>query len=135
MLHRWPHGRIIRTITMVLAALIAADLAWSSAWGQWQAWQTEGRMLYFIYAIVVAVVSVGILGAGLWLAGFWPKSVDFLIEVEKEMTKVSWPKQNEVVRSTIVIAVMTVVLSVGIFLVDLLNMKWVYDGLFTLGSR
>ena len=41
-----------------------------------------------------------------------------LIDVETEMAKVTWPGRSDVVRSTIIISIMTAVLALVIFLVD-----------------
>ena len=48
----------------------------------------------------------------------WPRFADFLIAVEAEMAKVSWPSRKELIRSSIVVLVNM------IFLAALL---WVFD--------
>ena len=63
-----------------------------------------------------------------------PRTVNWLIEVEQEMLRVTWPKQNEVVRSTVIIAIMTVVLAIVIFLVDWLNIQVVVNGILNRGG-
>lgn len=55
-------------------------------------------------------VQVGV-GAAFFLVGLWivfrlvnyPRFADFLISVESEMGKVSWPSRTELVRSTVVV--------------------------------
>jgi len=46
------------------------------------------------------------------------KIKDFFIDVQKEMKKVSWPSQDELVDYTIVVVIFTIVLSLFIFAVD-----------------
>jgi len=46
------------------------------------------------------------------------KIKNFFIEVQKEMKKVSWPSQDELIDYTIVVVIFTIVLSVFIFAVD-----------------
>ncbi len=55
-----------------------------------------------------------LMAAGIWLAFRivnTPAVADFLIAVETEMTKVSWPTRDEVIRSSIVIIFMIFVLA------------------------
>lgn len=46
------------------------------------------------------------------------KIKEFLLDVRKEMKKVSWPSQQELVDYTIVVVVFTIILSAFIFAVD-----------------
>lgn len=46
------------------------------------------------------------------------KIKNFLLDVQKEMKKVSWPTQKELVDYTIVVVVFTVIISAFIFGVD-----------------
>lgn len=46
------------------------------------------------------------------------KIKNFFVDVQKEMKKVSWPSQDELIDYTIVVVVFTIVLSVFIFAVD-----------------
>ena len=46
------------------------------------------------------------------------KIKEFLIDVRKEMKKVSWPTQSELVDYTIVVVIFTIILSAFIFGVD-----------------
>ena len=48
-----------------------------------------------------------------------PKFADFLIAVEAEMTKVSWPTQTELVRSSLVVIFFIVSLAAILFMFDL----------------
>jgi preprotein translocase SecE subunit len=46
------------------------------------------------------------------------KAVEFFIETQAELQKVSWPTRSELVGSTIVVVVCLVVLGVYVFFVD-----------------
>jgi len=48
-----------------------------------------------------------------------PKFADFLIAVEAEMTKVSWPTKMELIRSSLVVIFFIVSLAAILFLFDL----------------
>ncbi|HJN66340.1 MAG TPA: preprotein translocase subunit SecE [Pirellulales bacterium] len=69
------------------------------------------------YSIPAAVLCLG-----LWivyrvinLASF----ADFLISVEAEMSKVSWPTKTELVRGSIVVLITIIFLAVFLFMFDL----------------
>jgi len=55
-----------------------------------------------------------------WLAYSSRKSSDFMIATEGEMKKVSWSTKNEIIGSTKVVIMFTVLLAVVLFVVDLL---------------
>lgn len=55
---------------------------------------------------------------GIWLTVNYAKLVDFLIETEAELKKVSWPSQSQVVSSSAIVVLLTVVMGVYIGLVD-----------------
>ena len=74
-----------------------------------------------------AVVLVG----GVWIAYRLvnvPSFADFLIAVEAEMNKVSWPTRGELVRASIVVLFTIFMLSGIPFMFDFL-WKWVFVGL------
>ena len=48
-----------------------------------------------------------------------PRFADFLIAVEAEMNKVSWPSRSELVRSSIVVLITIFVLAVVLFAYDM----------------
>jgi len=131
MFYRWPQGRIIRTILLVLTLLVAGDLAWNGAWGNIQAARNPAEVLsttaFWVYGIILGSLALAVVIGGLLCIGFLHRTVDFLIEVEHEMARVTWPGRSEVVRATIVISIMTVVLSLLIFAVDFINKFLVYD--------
>lgn len=63
-----------------------------------------------------------LLAAGLWLAYRViniPKFSEFLIAVEAEMSKVSWPTRTELIRSSLVVIIFIVSLAAILFAFDL----------------
>ncbi len=57
-----------------------------------------------------------------WVAGVNRRSTDFFVATESEMKKVSWSTRREVSGSTKVVLVFTVVMSLFLFVVDVLFM-------------
>jgi preprotein translocase subunit SecE len=105
-------GRVTRQVTFAVLALTVATGVWRLA---------QLLPIWFAGAGDVGLMPVAggadlgvlrflvpglLLAAGLWLAFRAvnvPRFADFLIAVETEMTKVSWPSFDEVVRSSAVI--------------------------------
>ena len=106
-------GRITRQVTFAVLALTVATGVWRLAQllPVWFAGAGEGLMPSAGMAsgdlgVLRFLVPGLLLVAGVWLAFRvvnTPRFADFLISVETEMTKVSWPTFDEVVRSSAVI--------------------------------
>jgi preprotein translocase subunit SecE len=70
----------------------------------------------------------------IWAVSSWfafravniPKFADFLVSVESELEKVTWPTRHEVVQATIVVLVAMFSLGVFLFLIDLL-WTWLFS--------
>ena len=90
-----------------------------SAWGAFSLKETlesYGHGTYVTYGIALAVlVGMGLLV--MWIINR-PGSADFLIATESEMKKVSWSKKDEVIGSTKVVIVSTLIMAALLFLVD-----------------
>jgi len=67
--------------------------------------------------VVAAVFLVGSI-VGVYVLVNRPRVAGFLVEVEGELRKVSWPTRREVLGSTLVVLILMAVLSAYIFLVD-----------------
>lgn len=103
-------GKVTRQVTFAALALTLAIGVWRLA-QLLPLWVSGGTSL----SPAVPSVDVGVvrflvpgllLAAGLWAifrAVNTPRFADFLIAVETEMTKVSWPSGDEVMRSSAVI--------------------------------
>jgi preprotein translocase subunit SecE len=59
---------------------------------------------------------------------WWHKTVEFLTEVRTEMRKVSFPTRDEVMSTTIVVLITSVVFAVFLFVADQLIVKG-YQGI------
>jgi preprotein translocase subunit SecE len=72
--------------------------------------------------LTIAIPAVALMG-GLWF-GFrvvnWPRFADFLIAVEAEMNKVTWPSKDELIRASIVVILTIFILAISLFLFDVM---------------
>ena len=107
-------GRIVRQLTALAIWIIAAL-------GCWALYSTlrgaSGA------GIVPSAVSGGLLLVGAWF-GYrvvnWPRFADFLIAVEAEMNKVTWPSKDELIRASVVVIFTIFFLAISLFLFDIL---------------
>lgn len=119
-------GRIVRQVTFValglLAVLGAAALGdpvsdlFRTVFGWLGAAANAGWMRNLQYPVGVLVAATG-----LWLAFRvvnYPRFADFLISVEAEMNKVSWPTRQELWRASAVVIFVIFFLSAVLFLFD-----------------
>jgi preprotein translocase subunit SecE len=60
---------------------------------------------------------------------WWNRMTTFLKEVRTEMTKVSFPAREEVVATTIVVVVASVIFGIFLFAADWVIL-WAYEGIF-----
>jgi preprotein translocase SecE subunit len=123
MFYQWPQGRIVRICVMVLGALIAADMGYNGAYAAFATYGGDaagsGATRQLILGITYGVLALVSLLAGLIAAGPHQKAVQFLIEVQDEMTKVTWPKGGELWRSTLVVGVAITIIAGLVWLSDL----------------
>jgi preprotein translocase subunit SecE len=110
-LYKRNQGRIARQATAAALALIFILGAWALS----DFYQEMGPVLH--YGLPLVFLSVG-----LW-ASFrivqMPAFADFLISVEGEMNKVSWPSRGELFRASIVVMLVIFFLAALLFLYDL----------------
>jgi preprotein translocase subunit SecE len=111
-------GRIARQATFAALALIVALGAWTLS----EFLQERGPVAHYLVPFVLLV-------AGVW-ASFrivnMPSFADFLISVEGEMNKVSWPSRGELFRASIVVMAVIFFLAALLFFYDL-ALKEIYD--------
>ena len=107
-------GRIVRQLTALTIWIIVALGCWR-LYGSLIGVFEEGSYLG-------AGIPAVLLAAGLWF-GYrvvnWPRFADFLIAVEAEMNKVTWPSKDELIRASIVVMFTIFFLAVALFVFDI----------------
>jgi preprotein translocase subunit SecE len=119
--YKRSQGRIARQVTGAAIALVFGVLAW--------------RM----YEVAQTDVSRYVIPGILFVVGVWiafrvvnvPSFADFLISVEAEMNKVSWPGRTELWRASMVVIVVIFLLAGILFAYDLI-LKYVIGKIFEL---
>lgn len=118
--YKRTQGRIARFATfLALTAVFAlAALRMYGLWPSYPSWiqNLPIPMARFLLPIVFFAVTAWICRCIVNI----PWVADFLISVEAEMNKVSWPTQKEVFRSSVVVIVMIITLVVVLFGFDFL---------------
>ncbi|HWM89767.1 MAG TPA: preprotein translocase subunit SecE [Thermoanaerobaculia bacterium] len=86
--------------------------------------------------IITLVVVAALAGLAFWLyrAGHFKRFVTFLGEVRTEMRKVSFPTREEVIGTTIVVIVTSVIFAIYLWIADLLIQKGYVGLIGVLGS-
>jgi len=116
-IYKRGQGKYTRIVTAVsifgLSVIGAVALS-----GQLSAFELGGARTYVQFGIPTLLVML------MGLFSFWlvnrPRTADFLIATESEMKKVSWSSRKEIIGSTKVVIVTTLILAMIIFGVDLL---------------
>lgn len=106
-------GRTVRRATGFASLLIFAVCAY-------QMDIVIGEKFGVMYGYLVATI-IGLFG--LWFSYRlvnYPRFADFLVSVEAEMSKVSWPSRDELYRSSIVVLVVMFFLAALLFTYDFL---------------
>lgn len=115
-IYKANQGRMVRQFTFFGIAILAAFGCVTLA---------NGALLSSGRAMQVGVPSL------VWVACCWvafrvvnyPRFADFLVSVESELERVTWPSKHEVIQATIVVLATMLFLGVFLFLIDLL---WVW---------
>jgi preprotein translocase subunit SecE len=109
-IYKRTQGKLARQLTfLAIAVLVLA--------GCWQLYERAGLHGTARFAVPTVLAIVG-LWVGYRIVNI-PHFADFLIAVEAEMNKVSWPSQDELVRASIVVIGLMAVLTVVLFAYDL----------------
>ncbi|MEM8865576.1 MAG: preprotein translocase subunit SecE [Planctomycetota bacterium] len=127
--YKSKQGRVARQATFGALAVVAA----AGAWALKSALEASSDNL---------ASSAGAIAIGVALAGFWaayrlvqlPKFAEFLIDVEHEMNKVSWPSRGELWKASLVVILTIFVLAALLFLYDLLWSK-VLEAIFFVAGQ
>lgn len=118
-------GRIVRQLTVLAIWVVVA-------FGCWRMYTTMTGSMENPY--VGAGIPGGLLVVGLWFAYRlvnWPRFADFLIAVEAEMNKVTWPARDELIRASVVVVVTIAILAVSLFLFDII-WQWLFSFLWVM---
>lgn len=111
--YKRSQGRIARQVTLAAIIVLVAFGAWSLH--VYLAGRVDPSVRYG--------VPLGVLVAGMWF-GYrlvnMPGFADFLIAVEAEMNKVSWPTRTELFRSVVVVLVTIIGLAIVLWAYDVL---------------
>ncbi|MGC9453582.1 MAG: preprotein translocase subunit SecE [Phycisphaerae bacterium] len=120
-------GKYTRVITFVSVMVIVAVGAYLLG-----ARTLVQMPVHLRFGIPLALVIAGGL-LMLWLINR-PRTADFLIATEGEMKKVSWSSRKEVVGSTKVVIVTTLIMAAVLFAVDML-FAWMFSLMGVMGSQ
>ncbi len=108
-------GRIVRQLTCLAIWVIVAL-------GCWSLYSTL-RGTFESGSYLTPGIPGLLLLAGAWF-GYrvvnWPRFADFLIAVEAEMNKVTWPSKDELIRAAIVVIFTIFFLAIALFLFDII---------------
>jgi preprotein translocase subunit SecE len=111
--YKRSQGRLVRQLTCLAVWVAFALIAWRLNRSLSIDWHASPGVAYGIAGFV--------LFAGLWL-GYRLVNLatfaDFLIAVEAEMNKVSWPSRTELIRASIVVIVLMFGLTMVLFTYD-----------------
>ena len=115
-LYKKTQGRVVRQVTAAVVTLLSVAAAYQ---------------LYFFlvtnYPGMARETALGISAAvalvGAWLAFRlvnWPRFADFLIAVEAELNKVTWPTKDELKRASVVVMVTIFILALSLAAFDII---------------
>jgi preprotein translocase subunit SecE len=125
-IYKRTQGRITRQVTFAAIAIgMAVGLyQLSTAMMQWEPLYQYG-------------IPGGLLAIGVWMTYRLvnvPTFADFLIAVEAEMNKVSWPSRSELIKASIVVLVTIFLLAFILAMYDLL-WNWFFRFIGILGKK
>ncbi len=108
-------GRIVRQLTALAIWVVVALGCWS-LYATLRGYFPANP--HFVWIIPVVTLAVG-LWVGYRLVN-WPQFADFLIAVEAEMNKVTWPSKGELIRASIVVISTIFFLAIALFAFDVI---------------
>jgi len=118
-----PNALDVAKLTLAALLLVGGVVAYY----YYSEWSGLARFSVLLAGIVGAVAVGAFTAAGRSMR-------EYLVESQFEMRKVVWPTRDETLRTTLVIMVVVVILSLLLGLIDLI-LKWiVLDHLLKLGS-
>jgi preprotein translocase subunit SecE len=118
-LYKRSQGKIARQVTFAALAIIIALAAWCL--NDYYAGRV-GSSKFAVYVVPLVVLLGGLWAA--FRAVQLPSFADFLISVEAEMNKVSWPSQVELIRASLVVIILIFGLTMILFAYDV-TLSWI----------
>jgi preprotein translocase subunit SecE len=121
-LYKPKQGRIVRQLTCLAIWLACWLGGWQlyEAMGAWGSPSSTGNAAGF-WRSARYWLPLSLVALGMWF-GYrvvnWPKFADFLIAVEAEMSKVSWPTKTELYRASMVVIFTMAFLAILLFCYD-----------------
>lgn len=127
-LYKPNQGRIVRQVTFFAMVILSALVAYELYAGGWlnflnsKSTTTDGLTTT---GLPYAKYGAALLFAGIctWISYRvvnFPKFADFLIAVEAEMNKVSWPTKDQLYRSSAVVIFVIFAMAASLFLFDII---------------
>ena len=119
-LYKSSQGLNVRRATMVAVGVLFLSGAYKFTLVPFENWPLLSD--WHVRWVVAGIIAF----CGCWVAFRlvnWSVFADFLVSVEAEMIKVSWPQKNEVYSSTLVVLAMFLILAALIFAFDVV---WVW---------
>lgn len=110
-LHKRNQGRRTRQVTAFAIALAFIIGCWSASQGPLS---NSGTVVQYVIPYTIALL-------GCWFAFRcvnYPVFADFLIAVEAEMAKVSWPDRRQLYRATVVVLGTMFIMGLALFIYD-----------------
>ena len=129
-LYKSAQGRVTRQVTFAVLAITFALAAWrlqgalrvsptlASLLNWIWSWISAAHQPPWLHDLVCYVAPALLLAAGVWFSYRmvnYPRFADFLVAVEAEMNKVSWPSRAELFRSSVVVIVVIFLLAAVLF--------------------
>lgn len=112
-LHKRNQGRLVRQLTCLAIWIFVGASAW-----QFQRLYLgrliENQLIGYLLAVLLGAIGAWI---GYRLVN-WPRFADFLISVEAELNKVSWPSKKELIRASLVVIFTILFMSALLFFYD-----------------
>jgi preprotein translocase SecE subunit len=128
-------GTNTRLLMGVFLGLVGASLVYAVyGWFvNWSFFDLKYANIYFNWGHVAgSLVALVCLGVILWVLLFHERSVDFLIRVDREAKKVTWPNWEQLKNSVLVIVGVIIFFGLVAGVFDLVFMAGIWRGLLGL---
>jgi len=123
--YKAEQGKSIRWGTLACAGAL---IAWGAVflYDQLQVYEGDEAWRLLITTGLPIAFGVAVFGAAWWISFVCRSSSDFMIATDGEMKKVSWSSRREIIGSTKVVILFTLLMAVFLFVIDL-----AFQGIFS----